>query len=391
MDIERAKKIIEEHEIDALIASSPENIFYTSGFPTYQSARNRGIFRACVRSGGEYAFTVVPREGEPTFICVSGASGLVDKYVKIKDVRYYATGMYVERPPNAQVKIFAQTAFDCLIKLLEEKEKSKATLAIEKGLISASVYEKLRIKLPQATLMDAGEVFTELRKIKSEKEIEKMKVATSVNEAAIMAAIDKIHEGVKEEVILKEYKRVLLERDCDWQSATTIGGGANSGEPYNFASDYKLKKGDIIRFDMVPAYEGYCSDLSRVACVGRPSERAKKIFEAIREAELTVIESMKPGVKISELFHLGMDIVRKAGYPNFARGNIGHSLGLVVHEHPEISPTTKDVLAPGMILAVELPYYSIGFAGFNAEDDVLITNKGHQVLSRELSNEMFIC
>lgn len=381
---------MEERRIDALIASSPEDLFYTSGFPTYQSAINRGLFRACLRGGGEYAFSIVPKDEDSTFICTSGAVGIAEQYVWIKDIRYYATGMYIERPSNAEVEIFAPSAFDALLKVLEGKGLSKGALAIEKDFISTSLYEKLIAKLPEATFVNAGGIFTELRKIKSDKEIKKIKIATKANEAALKAAIDKIGEGVTEKEILKEYKMILLREGCDWFSATTIGGGANGGEPYNFASEYKLKRSDIVRFDVVPAYEGYCSDISRVASLGEPPERAKKIYETLQKAEQRVIDSMEPDVKISELFHLGMEIVRKAGYSNYTRGNIGHSIGLEVHELPVMGPGTKEELKPGMVLAVELPYYIIGFAGFNIEDDVLITKDGHKVLST-LSNEMFIC
>ena len=101
-----------------------------------------------------------------------------------------------------------------------------------------------------------------------------------------------------------------------------------------------------------------------------------------------MVEIIRPGVKMKDLFKLGMDIVQKK-YPNFKRPNLGHNLGVFVHEEPDIGPN-EVTLEPGMILAVEVPYYVPGVIGVNVENDVLVTERGYEIFDADLPTTLFV-
>jgi Xaa-Pro aminopeptidase len=151
-----------------------------------------------------------------------------------------------------------------------------------------------------------------------------------------------------------------------------------------------LKAGDILRFDVTAIRRGHFSDLSRSASIGSPPGEAKRLYVALRGAVEAMVSSVRPGFPVKELFRMGMEKVRGAGYPSYQRGNLGHGLGLGHYEEPFITPENDTPLQPGMVLAVEAPYYVAGRFGLNVENNVLVTENGHEILD-DLSLDLMRC
>jgi len=388
INLKKAKMIMDNEGLDAIIVSSPENLYYTSGLPTYPGARNRGFFTGARFNLG-YAFVVIIKNSDPVLICNYAISGIARKLSRIKDIRYSSTGTYIEKTEQEDIVNIFASSLDALHDVIKERNLEKSKIGIEKQFFPVLLFEKFQDLFPCATFANTQKIFEDLRKIKSLSEIEKIKKATVATQKALKAAIEIIHEGIPEREILKTLQTTLFQLGCDWNT-TTVGAGVNGAEVYNIASDYILKKGDIIRFDVGGTFEGYASDLSRMVVIGAPSDRGRKIFDAVYKAEEKVINAMRPGVKIADLYRLGIETVRNADFPHFKRGSVGHSIGLQTHEFPDIGPGTEEVLQPGMIFAIEHAFYVPNFAGFNVEDLVLVTSTGHEVLSTLLSNELCI-
>jgi Xaa-Pro dipeptidase len=386
MNTKRFYEILQDHNLDGFLITSGENIFYTSGFQTMPSVGNRGIFNQTRLQTAMYA--ILPREGDPTLIVSFGFYGLAKAQSRIRDIRCSGTTMYVDRSKSdPQVQIYSPTSLEGMVKVMKEKGLEKGRIAYEPSLLSEPVTRALKDALPDVKWIDGKEILLEVKMIKTPEEIETIREATNANVYAIKKLIDTIGEGVTEKEVLDTYKKALRERDCDW-GTTTLGGGGNSGEPYNIAGPYKFKPGDMIRFDLCPVYRGYFSDLARCIAVGNISSDHMKLFRTVYDAEARMVGMIRPGAKMKDLFKIGMETVQRE-YPNFKRPNLGHNLGVFVHEEPDIGPN-EVTLEPGMILAVEVPYYVPGVIGVNVENDVLVTEQGHEILDAALPTTLFM-
>lgn len=375
-----------EAGIDLLVASCPENIFYSSGLPVIPSVRNRGVFNQARIS--QTVFALLPQQGEPALICSAGVAGVAREYCRFSDLRFCSTNIYIERP-KAKVEVMAPSAAECLSQLVVERAGKTPTVGVEHSWLSALTMDSLRRLLPQATFKEAAKLFWELRKIKSAEEIEKVRASVKTAEQALVKAISLLREGISEREVLTAYKQELLSQGCDW-GTTSMGAGANSGEVYHVAGDYRIKAGDVVRFDLGAIHQGYFCDLSRTACLGRMPDQFKPIFSACLEAQTRMVEIIRPGVKFKELFNTGVETVQKGGYPDYHRADMGHSFGLVVREPPFIEADNDQALEPGMVIAVEAPFYISGVGGVNVENNVLITSDGCQVLD-SISKELYLC
>jgi len=107
----------------------------------------------------------------------------------------------------------------------------------------------------------------------------------------------------------------------------------------------------------------------------------KDMYKVCLEAQLAAIEAIKPGVRNADVDAVARTIITRAGYGKFFNHGLGHGLGLEVHEAPTLSRLSDQVLLPGMVVTVEPGIYLPGKGGVRIEDDVVVTPKGHLVLS----------
>jgi Xaa-Pro aminopeptidase len=128
-------------------------------------------------------------------------------------------------------------------------------------------------------------------------------------------------------------------------------------------------------------YCGYKSDLTRVFFLGKINSLYKKIYAIVRRAQERAIKKMRPGVPIAKVDAAARHYITREGYGGFFGHNLGHGIGLEVHESPGLSPKAKGKLLPGMVITVEPAIYLPGKFGVRLEDMVLVTRKGCEVLS----------
>jgi Xaa-Pro aminopeptidase len=214
--------------------------------------------------------------------------------------------------------------------------------------------------------------------IKSEEEIRHVTNSLRVTERALLSTYDKVHEGMTELDVANELRIALAaeKADCSW-----VEMGGPVGVPTYPNPKHVIKRGEILHIDIGSIYEGYACDTSRDAVIGKPSDRQRRINEIISDALEKAIEVVRPGVRASDVFKIGQETVRKT-FPQYWRHQIGHGTGIIPHEPPRISPENDRPLRAGMVLDIEIPYYIYGFGTFNVEDTVVVTEHGHEVLSR---------
>lgn len=371
MEYSKLRRLMEREKFDILIASSPENIFYMSRFCAQEPTKTP-------------CSVVISKEGERILLTPKSEEGFIPKDCPVKDQRFYGR-FYVER--SLDVKAESEDFIKAVSEIMRDVRCKGGRIGVEKRHLPSIFYERLRKTLPKADFYNADKIFDEMRIIKCKREIERIKKVVGATERALQKTYEEVRNGISELELATKLKIVLLEEGAE-SVFVELGAGLRSGFP-TYPSKYKIKRGDVIHIDVAArekqssfASLGYCSDIARNAVFEEPTEKQRRVHEAVLRGQQKAIEAIKPEVRISEIFKIGQETVRKSGYPQFWRHHIGHGIGLEPHEAPKwIDASNHQVLEAGMVICIEIPYYIANFGGFNIEDVVLVTKDGYELLS----------
>jgi len=380
----RTKEILDKYEIDALIATSTENVTYSSDMKNLEQWTIRGV----------RGFTILPQDLDPVLLLpVSDLDLYADHPSWIKDLRCYGT-FYVESSKegaqlskveerlNRFVKetVSEKDALQAIVKTIKEGDLENKKLGLDEKGITHAFWLELAEALPKATFIEANEIFRDIRKVKTKDEIDRIEKGCKITENAIRAALSIVEEGTTEVEIARVFEETEFKQGGR-PFFTNVGRGGRSAFPGVRASDYKVKRGDIIRFDGGCLYNYYHSDLAKIAVLGEADERTKRYWRALVKGYETMTERVMPGVKASELFNIAVETIRKEGIPHYKRHHCGHGIGMELYDTPLIAPQSTDILEEGTTLCLETPYYELGFAGLQLEDMVVVTRDGFKCLS----------
>lgn len=388
-NLNRLQSLMRKYNIDVLIATSPENVFYVSGAPTNYTAPNRLLFSSTLRRDSPIT-CVIPSEGEPSIIFNAAAYDVIYKNSWIKDYRIFPTGTYVWR--DKKLEIPYKSYEDALVRTIKDHIKRNGTLALEYRDISIRLFETIKKNFSENNLTDAYGILMESRMIKNEEEIQRWKKATEILVKVMKKLEGAFRDKLNEQELNVFLKTELLKEGADsWQQTTIAIGKENGPDIYNQPDPNKRpEKGDIIRIDIGVVYKGYTCDLSRTYAVEYAPERAKKIYSVIKEAYHIELESAKPGIKASEVYEKVVNYVKKNLDPEYYRGNVGHGVGVELYDNPMISSNDNTPLQENMTLSLEVPYHVVGLGGFNVEDSVLITKKSNEIISNYERDDIII-
>ncbi len=387
IDLGRAWGMMEEKRLDALLASSPQNVFYTTGFLYHAAAENRIFF--LLRCIGP-AFSILPKGGEPILLSPNSGRATAERFCFYKDQRFYNVSPLPEMKSSSQNEKATFSALQALKEILTKLGTTSGRIGVEGLDFPINFYLGLKDSFPRLELVDTQDIFSRLRAVKRSEEVERTRQATKLAEKGLEAAFSSIREGVTELEILNTYKKEVVRQGGLWCNTKFCAGRINGATISHQPSDYKIRPGDPAIFDVGAISQGYTTDLARVGYLIKAEEEGVKLYEVLRKAQEKAIWAMKPGVAISDVFHLAQNTVRESGYPEYTRANIGHGVGIDFEEEPFIAPDSIWKVEKGMTLAVEMPFYSAKLGGFNVEDVVHITEKGAEVLSSSLRKDVWI-
>jgi Xaa-Pro aminopeptidase len=167
------------------------------------------------------------------------------------------------------------------------------------------------------------------------------------------------------------------------------------------ASDYALNDGDLVLMDGGAVFGGYVTDYIRQACVGHPTDEQLSFFAITVEANDAAIAAIRPGVSGADVYEAAMDVFDRRDVRKYTVNNIiGHGVGMDIHEVPWLGErdtvyTSGTILQPGMVVCVEPVFARANDperkkGTWIVEDKVLITETGHEVLTANLSKELWI-
>ena len=244
-------------------------------------------------------------------------------------------------------------------------------------------FNYVRAGAPSAQFPDASETLGLLRLHKDQDEIENMRRAVKVAEAALEATLPQIKIGMTEKELAAELVVQLLRSGSDAGLPFTpiVSGGPNSANPHASPTDRKLQAGDLLVIDYGAAANDYVSDITRTFAVGEVDAEYAKIHKIVQEANAAGRAAGKPGVPCAEVDKAARAVIEEAGYGEYFTHRTGHGLGMEGHEHPYMRGDNMQLLEPGMAYTVEPGIYLPNRNGVRVEDDVVVTETGSESLS----------
>lgn len=351
--LQQLQNYLQEQNIDAAFVTTPDNVFYFSGFKSNPHERLLGV--------------MVFKEAEPFLICPK---------MEVPDA--ISAGWNYE----AVGHLDTDNAWEVLSNAIKSRGVHLSSIAIEKSHLTVERLEALQQFYPQANFVRLDHKINDLRVIKDQAELEKMREAARLADFAIEVGCKEITEGKTEMEILTAIENAIRQKGYSMSFETMVLSGPKAASPHGTPGDRKIQKGDFILFDLGVIYEGYCSDITRTVAFGEPTNEQIAIYEAVRNANERAIAAVKPGIRAMDLDKIARDTIADAGYGEYFTHRLGHGLGISVHEFPSVTGTNEMVLSPGMVFTIEPGIYNTEIAGVRIEDDVVVTADGVEVLTK---------
>ena len=339
-----------EKELDALLISAPENRRYLSGFT-----------------------------GSAGYLFISS-----ERAVLVTDSRY--TEQATHQAPDFQV-MEVRGGWDWFLEQLKETgvkrvgfESRDMTVATYNSLVGAVKDDSA---LSQVSMIATAEMPEEGRVFKDQRELALLQRAIDASDAAMETVCPNITVGMTEREVAWRMEMAMRDFGADGISFDTIvASGPNGAMAHHRPSDRAIQAGEPIVIDMGAIVEGYCSDITRTIVVGEPDETFRKIYDIVLGAQLTAINTVRPGMTGEDCDDLSRAVIAEAGYGDNFGHSLGHGVGLAVHENPRVSPRSPDKLEPNMVFTVEPGIYLTGWGGIRIEDIVVLGDDGAKVLSK---------
>lgn len=222
-----------------------------------------------------------------------------------------------------------------------------------------------------------------LRMIKQPREIENIKKAQSLTDAAFTHILPYIKPGVRERDIALEIEFFMRKNGAGGVSFDLITiTGKKTSLPHGIPSDNAVSVGDFVTMDIGCKVNGYCSDMTRTVAVGSVTDEMKTVYNTVLAAQKAALDVLRAGLECSEGDKAARDVIYNAGYNGCFGHATGHSVGLFIHESPVLSPNCREMLQSGMIMTVEPGIYLENKFGVRIEDMVLVTDDGIENLTK---------
>lgn len=305
----------------------------------------------------------------------------------ITDSRYFEAATIAknkgELEDDCTPYLFTTRALDVLSEHIQKK--NIASIAFDKTLMTVAQSEMLIQALPKIRIGSMSAICAEARRHKSKKEIENIKAAQAITDAAFAHILKFIREGVTETEIAAELEYFCRKNGADGMAFDTITvSGTKTSLPHGVPAPIPLTKNAFITMDFGAKYNGYCSDMTRTVVLGKADRDMQQIYQTVLTAQQKALDCIKSGVAGCEVDNAARSYIYSEGYEGYFGHSTGHSLGLEIHEEPRFSSAWKDKITAGAVMTVEPGIYIPGKGGVRIEDMVLVTENGYENLTKSV-------
>jgi Xaa-Pro aminopeptidase len=238
----------------------------------------------------------------------------------------------------------------------------------------------------QLELSNVEDFLQTVREVKDEEEIHLLKHAASILASSFAAIPSMIKQGMKESEFASKLAQKITMNGADTISDLLVQTGNSSADPHHIPTSRRIRRREAIVVDATCTYSGYNADITRTFMIGDEDE-FEHLYENVLKAQENAIRECQPGTTNGAIDYAARDTLRKAQLDKYFIHRTGHGLGLEGHEAPYLVEEGTEKLLPNMVCTVEPGVYLPSKMGIRIEDEVLITEVKHKVLTRSLPKE----
>ena len=367
--LERVRALMAEEDLDVLVVRAPDDILYLTNFWPMKG----------------YDVAVFPREGDPTLICLEASEEDAARTAWTGDVRLFRG--YDERdprPPTARALELAQEAARGHDRV--GLELSLGTQASDRMVGEPTTYTRAWFD-GFGDAVDATQLLVRARSVKTEQEVERMRLANEIAAAAMERVRGDLRPGMKESEAAALWQGAVHGDGTGWKGRVELalpfslvwsGPGIKT---FTATGDLPVAADEPTLFEIWVCADGYWCDHTKNLCPGRLRPEYERLLEGLLGVYEAAVGHCRPGASLAELDRLIRDGIAAMGYPGQPSHPVCHGVGARAHEPPYAHQAAGGTIEEGMVLAIEPGAYWEGGGGLRVEDNFLITSDGAEKLS----------
>ena len=398
----RADKLMDQFDIDLLIASTPENVTYLSDTVSWAPkvySYSVDMFATYFRDNNLNSSLIVPSQ-EMTYVSASntwindfytygGKSALIQESEQVIESAEENTYLNLQ---NNDDKRFP-TAVEALIASIKNNTTKKLRIAIDEDKMTYKSTLKLQEELGNCELIPSSDLLRLIRMVKTDDEISAMKAAADLNETACTKVCNEIKIGMKELDIAEIYAQEVGKGLGKWLWFH-FGSGRRSVGIFP-PTEKKIQPGEMWKFDAGLSLNNYQADTGWGGAIGQPNAQQNMIWEATLRGYKSAMSVIKEGVRPSEIQNAMLKGTQDGGLANHSGTFAGHAIGLEMRELPYVLgnkkmvnslylPQDTDIPLPeNTVLCIENPCQIFGVGGTQIEQTIIVKKNGYELLTKQ--------
>lgn len=369
----RVRFLMKDRDLTALVVRAPDNVLYLTNY-------------WCMKG---YDAVVFPQQGDPTLITLEPQLADADRNSWTKDIRLFK-GYHDSDPRPPQYR-----ALDIALATLKERGLTeKIGIELNMGTQSADRMVGEPTTPTQmyfdafgevaGQVVDATPLLNEARSIKTDQEIERMRLANELAALAMDYTREHMRPGMKESEVGGMYEGFVhglgvgYKGKVEMARAFTLVWSGKGIATFTATGDRPIQKNEPTLFEIWVCVDGYWTDLTKNACPGELTPEYQKLLDLLLKVFNEAVEHSHDGASFPELDRMIRARIAEGGYPGQPSHPICHGVGARAHEPPYAHQAAQGSMKKGMVLAIEPGIYWPGGGGLRLEDDFLITEDGNE-------------
>ena len=344
----RLRTRLQDAELDALLVTKLANVRYLTGF--------------------------------------TGSAGML--LVTADDALFVTDGRYIEQSKEQLGAAGVGAQIEIGITMAAQRQLLAAVVApaVRLGLEDHSVtwadQREFASTFEGVTLVPAGLLVEELRRVKDAGEIDRVRTACAIADDAFQSLLPRLADGITEQQFALALEFAMRERGASGNSFDPIiASGPNGAKPHARPTDRHVARRELVVCDFGCIVDGYCSDMTRTVSVGDPGADARHLYDVVLESQQAGRALVAANVACADVDRASRDVIAAAGWGDAFTHSTGHGVGLEIHEAPRVASTARDTLLVGDVVTVEPGVYLPGVGGVRIEDTVVVTATGAEPLT----------